>query len=174
LSNSLQEQTKIFIGYLQKLADEERTEALIALRHGIRSKKESVEMAPYIDPWVKKSAPWTRRCYYLTGSLFALHPSVVDVGNMGDHLLAIQGISLPARKTRLSRLLSLDNHLVGDEIVRIVQWLQTEEIPVNYARLLYDLITWGHASRFVQRSWAAAFYQTAGSQRERPTLFPGG
>ena len=154
--------SKYFIEYLIKLSEAQDRGALAALRRGLGQRPgEAPEMFPYIVPFLPSPASYQlENAFYLTGSLFALHPVNTAQGNMGNHLAAcVTGENdREAIERRFVALLNSHIDDVGGPLRQTISYLKSREQPVNYSQLLDDLIHWSHPVCYVQRNWAAGFW----------------
>ena len=86
--SSTETQQHPFISYLQGRAEDRAM--LAALRRGLGAEPgdpETADMMPYVERRIRKEASRREvKDIYMVASLFALHPSSADSGNMGDHL----------------------------------------------------------------------------------------
>jgi CRISPR system Cascade subunit CasB len=152
--------THPFITYLESLHDGRA--ALAALRRGLGQPPGTVaSMYPYVVPWLSADAPpWQETAYYLIAALFALHPAQGGKGNMGHHFAGTreaQGDNT-AIERRFTALLAAHPDDLDFYLRQAVSFLKSEEVPVNWHRLLFDLLDWGHPDRYVQQQWARAFW----------------
>lgn len=163
-----------FIQYLQSLADNQDRGALAALRRGLGQPAWSVpEMYPYVVPRLPANLSAAQEAaYYLTASLFALHPKSTAQGNLGGHLAqAKQGGNEDAIERRFTALLAAHPDDLPGYLRQAVSFLKSKEIPVNWEQLLYDLQAWEHPDRRarVQKEWARAFWGRPAEQSEAPS-----
>ncbi len=59
---------------------------------------------------------------------------------------------------RFRALLDSDDDQLPDRLRRLVTYLRSKNLGLNYQRLLDDLLWWDHPDKRVQRRWARAFY----------------
>jgi CRISPR system Cascade subunit CasB len=157
-----------FINYLESKRDDRG--ALAALRRGLGQPPGTVpDMYRYVVPWLPAEAPpWREDAYYLIAALFAYHPKQGGRGNMGDHFAAARdpGADHTAIERRFTALLAAHPDDLGDYLRQAVSFLKSEEVPVNWNRLLPDVMAWGHPDQYVQRRWARGFWGRAGDKTE--------
>jgi len=149
-----------FITYLEGLS--ENRAALAALRRGLGKPAGSTpETFPYVVPFLPKPIkPWMEETCYLIASLFALHPVSAQSGNMGKHFAQTQD---PAEREqaverRFSTLLAAHPDDLPFYLRQAVSYLKSKDVPVNWHQLIRDIYNWDHPDRFVQHSWANAFW----------------
>jgi len=167
-----------FARYLDGLAKREDRAALAALRRGLgKQPGEAAEMFPYLARWSMN--PWEEDTYYLTASLFALHPASWSGDqsnhNFGASLAWLNRNSEGAGvERRLVAMLNADRDTLPDHLRHAVALLKGKEISVDWACLIEDLNGWEHESRYVQRRWARSFWgdQPITSEREVSDQLP--
>jgi CRISPR system Cascade subunit CasB len=149
-----------FITYLEGRRDDRAM--LAALRRGLGQPPGTVvDMYRYVVPRLPKdAAPWLEHAYYLIAALFAYHPAEGGSGNMGDHFARArdpQGDDT-AIERRFTALLAAHPDDVDFYLRQAVSFLKSKEVPVDWHRLLRDILNWGHPERYVQKAWARAFW----------------
>jgi len=162
------ERCKAFIGYLLGLAREGREDraALAALRSGLaRAPGDAHRMHRYVVPYLGDRAHPSDLWFYVVGALFAYHPEHAPGRTMGvsfRELAGHEGAS-DSIEARFVALLNSHPDDLPDHLRQAVGLLRARKVPVDWFRLLDDLMNWGHPDRFVQGKWARDFYH-----RERP------
>jgi CRISPR system Cascade subunit CasB len=155
-----------FVEYLSSL---DRA-ALAVLRRGVREAPGAhVPSFPLVEPFLaSQSADGSqheRRAYYLVAGLFALKerfgvsPARID-GNLGvsaGRLFHAREQS-PSLERRFINLLDADGDQLPYRIRQVVGFLASEQVPVDWARLVRDLTYWTAPGRHVQQRWARSFY----------------
>lgn len=156
------DKTYPFIDYLTDLAQREDRGALAALRRGLgHPPGTTFEMYPYVSPWLPNDAPrWREDAYFLTASLFALHPAAGGSGNMGSHFAGTRDKDSDntAVERRFANLLAAHQEDLPVHMRQAVSYLRSKEMPINWHRLFTDIQQWGHPSGYVQKEWARAFW----------------
>lgn len=156
-----------FVDYLQSLATAPK--ARRALQRGTRgSPGQELAMVRYVGPWItKNTSVWQEYVYYTIASLFALHPVSCGDGNLGDHLRVFVFLK-PGMETSTER--RLEKLFAAREphtaLVPLVKLLKTNKVPVDWDRLLRDLLAWTHPSKYVQKRWAASFWARRHNKEE--------
>ena len=119
--------------------------------------------SPYVVPFVQR---WNEDDIYMIASLFALHPSSISSGNIGDHLrrLLDDEASAEATERRFVQLLRARRDTLEPRLRQQVSILKSNDIAVNWHQLIADLRNWNHPDRFVQRRWAGAFWRANQSE----------
>lgn len=113
----------------------------------------------YVEPFAQGESERRRRMYYLVAGLFALHPEE-DEQTLPEALAALAAAeSLSSSlELRFRALLDSDDDQLPDRLRRLVTYLRSKNLGLNYQRLLDDLLWWDHPDKRVQRRWARAFY----------------
>jgi len=178
-----------FVESLEKLVKQGNRGALAELRRGLgRPPGTAFGMYPHVA-WATANcrSRWEEHCYYILASLFAAwHQGAEKTtpgapANLGASLReCARGENRRLDEDRLKpierRFVALLNSHPDDlhaHLRHAVSLLRAEQIPVNWAQLLYDLTHWRHDSRFVQRRWAKAFWApVAPSSETEPDQTP--
>ena len=156
-----------FVAFLQGLAQSNDRGALAALRKGLgRPPGEEPAMHRYVAPWTgSERSRWAEDTYYLVAALFAHHPAPWNEGsgpsNLGASFARLRnsGHSSPeALDRRFTSLLGVDAEDLHLHLRHAVSLLKSNDVPVDWGRLLTDLRWWGHEDRWVQRRWAQEFW----------------
>lgn len=155
-----------FIKYLEELEKKENRGPLAALRRGLQHEPGTcVDMYPHIIPWLGHvKGKWEKDMHYLIASLFAYHPSTSNTGNMGD---VFKKISLNKKKNknnsleqRFVTLLRSNPEDLPFHIRQAISIAKSENIPINWHRLFYDLKRWPYESNFPPyENWAQSFWK---------------
>jgi CRISPR system Cascade subunit CasB len=150
-----------FVAHLQELANRRDRGPLAALRRSLSASPASAfESYPYVIPWLPEDRSTTlETAFFLVAGLFATHPqSDPDSGNFGQAfgLLREKSISM---ERRFVALLSSPWEDLREHLRHAVTLLRAAAVPIDYGRLLEDLIRWNAESRSVQRAWARSFWR---------------
>lgn len=153
-----------FIDYLEELKRQENMGALASLRRGLQyDLGHCVDMYPYIIPWLEHvQGKWEKEMYYLIASLFAYHPRNCDSGNMGD---VFRNISRSKRETksleqRFVALLRSNPEDLPFHMRQAISIAKSENIPINWHELFYDLKRWPFAKKYPPyEKWAGSFWK---------------
>lgn len=96
--------------------------------------------------------------YFLVATLYPL----ADSGETGNLGAALRQAQVPTNKEGLDRrieiLLDADETQLPFRLRQAVRFLYSNRVPVDWPRLLDDLLYWTHESRFVQKAWARAYF----------------
>jgi len=149
-----------FVNYLLDLREDRG--ALAALRRGLgKPPGTEAAMYRYVVPWLPQDAPaWRQSAYYLVAALFAYHPAPGGSGNVGNHYARARATEADdtALERRFTTLLAANPDDLDVYLRQAVSFLRSKEVPVNWRQLLHDVLYWGHPDRFVQQSWARAYW----------------
>lgn len=105
--------------------------------------------------------------------LYASHPEECDEGDLGstcraflsdDERLMIDSKGGPGPVSRrMQHLLAAEREEVFPRVVRVVLRAKAEAVPVNYCRLLDDLMQWHYDPDAVRLRWARSFWAAKGA-----------
>jgi CRISPR system Cascade subunit CasB len=154
------ESTHPFVKHLESLKEDRG--ALAALRRGLGNPPgQAPEMFPYVIPYLPaETERWREEAYFMIASLYALHPSSIQKGNLGGHFASLRGsnISDQSLERRFTALLSAHRDDLSFYLRQAISYLRSKEQPVNWHQLLRDVMSWGHPDRYVQMRWARSFW----------------
>lgn len=104
----------------------------------------------------------------LVAGLYASHPEEAENGDLGstcrallsdDERQRIDSKSEPGPVSRrMQHLLAAEGDEVFPRVLRLVLRAKAESVPVNYDRLLEDLMQWRHDPNAVRVRWARSFW----------------
>jgi CRISPR system Cascade subunit CasB len=179
------EQIDRFIQRLIELRDDEKNgrATMATLRRALSG--EETDTLP-VWKYLRYSLPSSYRqqddCV-LIAALFATHQGVNESAkdNLGTHLAKLRARkefrreSADSLERRFSALIAAEREDLPYHLRAAVSFLKDEEIPINWARLLTDVLYWDSESRHpnqptVQRHWADAFWRSV--QAEEPSVNP--
>ncbi|MCC7228988.1 MAG: type I-E CRISPR-associated protein Cse2/CasB [Fimbriimonadaceae bacterium] len=167
---SCDERQKSFIGYLLNLAKEGQEDrgALADLRSGIG--KEPGDMArvhKHVVPYLPER-DYTDRWYYVTATLFGTFPKYSRGYSLGAAFRQLKQKS-DSMEARFVALLNAHPDDIDDHLRHAVSLLKSNEQPLDWFRLLDDLLQWDHPEGHVQLKWARDFYKSAAEQPDSLT-----
>lgn len=116
---------------------------------------------PYVEPFANNVNPWQRKMCYLVAGLYASHPRHISA----EHSFGKAMQQLTARREsgslerRFITLLDADDEQLANRLRQMVALLRSDDIPLNYAKLLSDLFYWRSHRRLSQQRWARDFYR---------------
>ena len=163
----MSEHAERFIKHLSALRERD-TGAMAALRHSLAFEPGTYPRAfPYVERFVgaDRSANDARRlALYAVAGLFARHPEQQNrsfAAAFGELLRKRESQSI---EQRFIALLEADADNILDYLRQAISLLAAEDIGLDYARLLDDLVFWMNPNadrdRLRQR-WAREFYHAA-------------
>ncbi len=157
-----------FVAHLRRLADEENRGALAALRASLQDPNGmAVAACPHVVPFLAPTENLYRdRAFFLVGALFALHPEPGG-GSLGHAFRAINGDQEgptggdnESLRGRFVALLDADAEDLPNHLRHAVSLARAKEKPLDWERLLHDVLDWRHQTRHVQRRLARDFWKT--------------
>lgn len=147
-----------FVGHVERLRDQDDRRALAILRRGAnRQPGTALEMYSLVIPWVPDNRH-AEDSAFLVAALFALHPQPGGEKTLGAAFARITGES-DSIEQRFNALLNCHRDDLPYHLRQAVSLLRSKDIPVNWRRLLRDVLDWEHDDRYVQRAWAREFWQ---------------
>jgi len=151
-----------FIAHLQKLAASQQRGALADLRRGLgQPLGAAAEMFRHVEPFLSPTRSRAQEsAYYLIASLFALHPSPTNNGNLGTHMRACdpRRENDDALERRFTALLSAHPDDLPGYLRQTISFLKSKDVQVNWNQLFWDLQNWDEDDHRVQKRWASAFW----------------
>jgi CRISPR system Cascade subunit CasB len=163
-----------FVQFLRGLEASRDRGALAVLRRVLGRDAPSAEalrrIVPHLPPEERK-----HRWYFLVAGLFASHPATGGAGNMGDAFRHL-GEHDSAQK-RFAALLDSDARDLPHRLRQAVSLAKAKPVPIDWLRLLNDLLHWEHEARYVQQRWAQAYWRhgsSAEAKNEVTGVFAGG
>jgi len=151
------------IRYLETISSEDKrrdTGALAALRRGLTMPPGTcAEMFPYVLPHLTPNEQvYDFPTYCLVAALFAYHSKFAAEGNMGDHMRIASKESTEATERRFTNLLRSHPDDLYIHLRQAVSYLKSKEVPVNWNKLLKDLLRWENDQMIVQKAWARGYW----------------
>ena len=156
--------THALIEHLRELRRRDDRGALAALRAGLADEpRYRVAMHPHVLPFLAgRTSRWQEDSAYAVAGLFAFHDSPelpdVSIGSAVRRLAERAGDRDPAVEARFSALLAAHVDDLFVHLRHIVSLLKSNEIAVDWERLLRELDHWDHPDAWVQRRWAHDFW----------------
>lgn len=96
--------------------------------------------------------------YFLVATLFPLTEGS-DEGSLGHALYRArdkkhaQGLD-----RRVEIMLDANREQLPFRLRQAIRFLYSKRVPVNWPRLLKDLLAWGHPKRYMQENWARDYF----------------
>ncbi|MFO0613172.1 MAG: type I-E CRISPR-associated protein Cse2/CasB [Polyangiaceae bacterium] len=157
---------------------EEDRGALAALRRSLTDEHGmAAQAAPYVVPYLPadSSNAARDRAFFLVGALYALHPAHVRGKSLAQSYRELclkrspDGKITPAMQARFVALLDAHPEDVGEHVRHAVGLLKSQEISIDYEKLLRDLVRFDRPDRRVQRDWARDFWASDSEQAPTPS-----
>jgi CRISPR system Cascade subunit CasB len=96
--------------------------------------------------------------YFMVATLYPLADSS-GAGNLGAALRRAQDSqNKDGLDRRVMVLLDADESQLPFRLRQAIRYLYSKRVPVDWPRLLKDLLYWTHESRFVQQEWARTYF----------------
>jgi CRISPR type I-E-associated protein CasB/Cse2 len=174
-----------FIAHLERFVREKDRGALATLRRGLGKIPGAVrEMDRYVLPALPTEVTGRQEdAFYLIGMLFACwyqgRDNIVEnpPANLGEslrllvnHEAAETGNREDAEKRvekRLVALLNCHRDDLSEHLRYIIRLFKSNDIPVHWTQLLWDIQGWQQENRNVQRKWARYFWRNY-TEKVRP------
>jgi CRISPR system Cascade subunit CasB len=128
-------------------------------------------VAPFLP---EQSTGWWETVHYLVAGLFALHPCQAEKETEHARTLGValrqatSGDTGQGPERRLLALLGCKSEDLPNHLRHAVSYLRARDVPINYRRLMQDLLRWDRGEGSVQRRWGRDFWAgtTEVSQQE--------
>jgi CRISPR system Cascade subunit CasB len=168
--DEVKETRKKFIRYLLSLAQEGQEDrgALADLRSGLG--KEPGQMArvhKHVVPYLPTER-WNDHWYYVVATLFGSYPKHRSGYSLGKAFKPLRQKS-DSMEARFLALLNAHADDLDDHLRHAVSLLKSSEQPLDWFRLLDDLIQWDLPDGGVQLRWARDFYAGGGQSSGNDT-----
>lgn len=153
------------VGALVRLESEDRgtdRATMAALRAGLRaSNGVAVEMMPFVAPFLPERESERDNHFFQVAALFALHPQNTFSGTFASAFRTLADKGSDSIEKRFQMLLACESDQLFRQLQQCVSLLHSENIPVNWRRLLEDLTfgSWDDPERPLQLRWAREFYR---------------
>jgi CRISPR system Cascade subunit CasB len=164
------DQAAAFVAQLRRLAEDENRGALAALRASLQDPNGMAAAAcAYVVPFLPAAENLRHdSAYFLVGALFALHWDAGGDGvSLGHAFRAMndgqEGPGKPDNESlrgRFVALLDADAEDLSDHLRHAVSLARAKQTPLDWLRLLRDVLGWDHPSRYVQSRLARDFWKT--------------
>ena len=157
---SLDEKQNTFVGYLLNLAKEGKEDrgALADLRSGLgKDPGKMARVHRHVVPYLPEKR-YNDRWYYVTAALFGSFPKHQGGRSLGAAFRPLRSKS-ESMEARFVALLNAHPDDLDEHMRNAVSLLKANEQPLDWFRLLDDLIQWDHPEGHVQLTWARDFYR---------------
>lgn len=151
-----------FVTHLERLKQEDDRAALARLRRSLGKEPGAAsESFPVVQPWLPPMPQSREDAFYLMAGLFASHAEPGGSGNLGDAFAGLAALA-PERRDAIERrfvaLLNCHQEDLPRHLRQAISLLASGGVPVDWRRLLKDVLLWGGPRRTVQRHWARRFW----------------
>lgn len=160
-----------FIGRLEKLKNDDDRAALAKLRRSLIDFGRDFSAYTVLGNALPAHAAQRKmELYVLVAGLFAMHPQMREKTSFGSSLRAMRvkldGNGESSLGLLVAALLNADQEDLPIRLRHIITRLASNEVAVDYARLLHDLLRWESPSRYVQRQWAHDYWVAGAGNTE--------
>lgn len=153
-----------FVSSLEQLYIDRDRGALADLRRGLgKPPGATMEMHSYVVPFTRELSRPQEDAFYMVAALFGLYPreswrrgEKEMFSNLGASLKVLKKDSGGVER-RFVALLNCRAEDLPAHLRQVVGLLKTNDLPVDWAQLLRDVIRWDY-DQDVQRNWARAFW----------------
>lgn len=151
------------IAWLEQL-NESDNKARAVLRHSLAFEPgQHIPAFPYVEPFLKgEHEGWRREVHYLVAALWAAHwrEGRADAGQPLAKACAAHQLKSGSASTerRFINLLDADREQLPHRLRQMTALLN--EQPIDFERLLSDLLGWHRDDKRTQNVWARDFYRT--------------
>lgn len=163
-----------FVDYLRGIAARDDRGALAALRHSLQEPTGiAMSACPFVVPFLSTERDYyVEQVYYLVAALFATHPEHADGVSLGHAFRRIndesaegqRGNDNESTRSRFVALLDAHSDDIAEHLRHAVSLARAKAVPLDWARLLKDVVAWRSADRWVQRRLAADFWRNSSAQ----------
>lgn len=163
---SLDQSQRDFVGYLLNLAKEGQEDrgALADLRSGLgKPPGEMARVHKHVVPYLPADQRYNDRWYYTLASLFGSFPKQRSSYSIGKAFRPLRTKS-DSMDARFVALLNAHPDDFAYRLRHAISLLKANEKPIDWFRLLEDLLQWDHPERHVQLRWARDFYAGGAGQ----------
>lgn len=175
--------TKSFTNFLRRINPKKERALLATFRRGLGEKLGTFEMYQHLSNYLPDSE-FQRRWYFLTASLFALHPKFPSLTKEEDTPEATEpkkvrkkwgesmgavfrrlkntgdfGDPPEALNKRFQALLRAHEDDMDTYLRQSVSLAKSKDVPVDYEQLLSDLLNWSRHDKHVQYQWAKDYWR---------------
>lgn len=162
-----------FIAWLEKLNESDSKVRAVLRRSLAFDPGQHIPAFPYVEPFLKgEESGWRRDVHYLVAALWAAHWREGRAGAAQPlaRACAAHQINSGSASTeqRCISLLDADREQLPHRLRQMIALLN--EQPIDFERLLSDLLGWHRDDKRTQNAWARDFYRTLASQTQPDTV----
>jgi len=152
-----------FIAWLEKLNESDSKVRAVLRRSLAFDPGQYIPAFPYVEPFLKgEESGWRRDVHYLVAPLWAAHWREGRAGAVQPlaRACAAHQINSGSASTeqRFISLLDADREQLPHRLRQMIALLN--EQPIDFERLLSDLLGWHRDDKRTQNAWARDFYRT--------------
>lgn len=151
------------IAWLEQLNESDNKARAVLRRSLAFDPGQHIPAFPYVEPFLKgEQEGWRRDVHYLVAALWAAHWREGRVGAALPLARACAAHQLKSgsasTERRFINLLDADREQLPHRLRQMTALLN--EQPIDFERLLSDLLAWHRDDKRIQNAWARDFYRT--------------
>jgi len=101
---------------------------------------------------------YQHEAYFMIATLYPIADSGGQ-GNLGEALRqARQAKNAKGVDRRIEILLDADDAQLSFRLRQAIRFLKSNNVRINWPRLLADMLNWTHPNRFIQQQWARSYF----------------
>jgi CRISPR system Cascade subunit CasB len=156
-----------FIAWLEQLNESDSKVRAVLRRSLAFDPGQHIPTFPYVEPFLKgEESGWRRDMHYLVAALWAAHwrEDRTEAAQPLARACAAHQLSSGSASTeqRFISLLDADREQLPHRLRQMTALLN--EQPIDFERLLSDLLGWHRDDKRTQNAWARDFYRTLAPQ----------
>ena len=162
-----------FIAWLEKLNESDSKIRAVLRRSLAFDPGQHIPAFPYVELFLKgEQEGWRREVHYLVAALWAVHWREGRAGAAQPLARACAAHQLnsgsASTEQRFISLLDADREQLPHRLRQMIALLN--EQPIDFERLLSDLLGWHRDDKRTQNAWARDFYRTLAPQTQPDTV----
>lgn len=156
-----------FIAWLEQLNESDSKVRAVLRRSLAFDPGQHIPTFPYVEPFLKgEESGWRRDMHYLVAALWAAHwrEGRTETAQPLARACAAHQLNSGSASTeqRFISLLDADREQLPHRLRQMIALLN--EQPIDFERLLSDLLGWHRDDKRTQNAWARDFYRTLAPQ----------
>jgi len=123
---------------------------------------------PYVEPFVENESDWSREIHYLVAGLLAAHwkeecssEKISIARACAKYMEKVESASI---EKRFISLIDADSDQLPHRIRQLSSLLK--DYPIDFGKLLEDLLRWKGEKRTTQNAWAKDFYRSSAADKQ--------
>lgn len=102
--------------------------------------------------------------FFLVATLHSIHPSRGGRGNLGRTMAEVAarpGANRDGVALRVSILIDSNRDELPFRLRQAVKFISSHDRPIDWPRLLSDILRWDHRGKHTQKDWARSYFGSA-------------